>query len=118
MCLTKELLETGIDELELVGGKNASLGEMLRFLTGLGIQIPNGFVVTSVAYDYYINHNNLNNKIEEIINKTNWVVIDPGMNSLFTMLSKDGKTNFSYSKEHYLNRTNRKRIQNTISTHI
>ena len=93
MCLTKELLETGIDELELVGGKNASLGEMLRFLTGLGIQIPNGFVVTSVAYDYYINHNNLNNKIEEIINKTNIDdLVDLRRNSLkIRNLIKDGE---------------------------
>ena len=69
--LTKELVETGIHELELVGGKNASLGEMLRSLTTLGIQVPNGFVVTSEAYDIYINYNNLSEKITEIINKTN-----------------------------------------------
>lgn len=35
-----------IEDVQLVGGKNASLGEMYRELTGLGVKIPNGFAVT------------------------------------------------------------------------
>ncbi|MGC8852963.1 MAG: PEP/pyruvate-binding domain-containing protein, partial [Hydrogenobacter sp.] len=42
--------EVGIEDLPLVGGKNASLGEMIRNLSSLGINIPYGFVVTSEAY--------------------------------------------------------------------
>jgi len=42
--------ETTIDDIPLVGGKNASLGEMYRELTSKGIRIPNGFSVTSEAY--------------------------------------------------------------------
>ena len=62
----------------------------------------------------YMQIDSMSKKQLEIINKTNWVVIDPGMNSLLTMLSKDGKKKYSYSKSHHLNRTNRKKIQKKI----
>ncbi|HYA80685.1 MAG TPA: phosphoenolpyruvate synthase [Methylocystis sp.] len=42
--------EIGIDDVPLVGGKNASLGEMYRELTPKGILVPNGFAVTAQAY--------------------------------------------------------------------
>ncbi len=42
--------QLGIRDIALVGGKNASLGEMYRHLTKKGINIPNGFAVTSYAY--------------------------------------------------------------------
>ncbi len=42
--------EIGIDDISLVGGKNASLGEMYRELTPQGIKVPNGFAVTAEAY--------------------------------------------------------------------
>lgn len=44
----------------------------------------------------------------------NWVVIDPGINSILTMMSKDGKTKMTYSKSEYINKTQRKKIQNKI----
>jgi pyruvate,water dikinase len=42
--------ELGIDDVPSVGGKNASLGEMYRQLTGQGLRVPNGFAVTAAAY--------------------------------------------------------------------
>jgi pyruvate,water dikinase len=42
--------ELGIDDVPLVGGKNASLGEMYRELSGEGVKVPNGFATTSDAY--------------------------------------------------------------------
>jgi hypothetical protein len=45
------------DDVPLVGGKNASLGEMYRHLTSEGVQIPNGFAITSDAYRYVLDHN-------------------------------------------------------------
>ncbi|GMR03712.1 MAG: phosphoenolpyruvate synthase [Gammaproteobacteria bacterium] len=42
--------EIGIDDVPLVGGKNASLGEMYRELTPQGIKVPNGFTITAKAY--------------------------------------------------------------------
>ena len=56
----------------------------------------------------------LSKKSMEIIDKMNWVVIDPGMNSLLTMMSKDGNKSYSYSKEHHINRTNRKKYKKKI----
>jgi len=42
--------ELGIEDVPLVGGKNASLGEMYRELTPLGVKVPNGFATTAQAY--------------------------------------------------------------------
>ena len=42
--------ELTIDDVPLVGGKNASLGEMYRDLTPKGVRVPNGFAVTAEAY--------------------------------------------------------------------
>ena len=66
----KWLDETGLDELELVGGKNASLGEMIKNITNLNIKVPYGFIVSSNAYDLFMNSNNLNEKIRAVIEET------------------------------------------------
>lgn len=50
--------ELGIDDVPLVGGKNASLGEMYQNLTAEGVRVPNGFAVTADAYRYVLEHNN------------------------------------------------------------
>lgn len=70
MILVKKLIETGINELDLVGGKNANLGEMIKNLSYLGINIPDGFIITSNAYDLFINYNDIATKIDLIINNT------------------------------------------------
>ena len=46
--------EFGIDDVALVGGKNASLGEMVRSLAGAGVRVPNGFAITAEAYRYML----------------------------------------------------------------
>jgi pyruvate,water dikinase len=63
--------EVGIEDVPLVGGKNASLGEMLRNLSELGINIPYGFVVTSKAYYEFLRYNNLEEKIRKILEGLN-----------------------------------------------
>jgi len=63
-----DLHKVGMNDIELVGGKNASLGEMLQNLTQLGIQIPGGFVVTVAAYREFIKYNKLDDEIRQIIN--------------------------------------------------
>lgn len=45
----------GINDVPIVGGKNASLGEMYRELTPQGVKIPNGFAITAQAYWYVLN---------------------------------------------------------------
>ena len=42
--------DIGIDDVGVVGGKNASLGEMYRALTAKGVKVPNGFAITASAY--------------------------------------------------------------------
>ncbi len=61
--------ETGIKDIPLVGGKNASLGEMYSNLRPQGINIPNGFAVTAEAYSYFIAHNDLDKEIRNILKK-------------------------------------------------
>ena len=56
-----------IKDVPLVGGKNASLGEMYRDLTKKGVNIPNGFSVTSLAYQYFFDFNDLTKKITPIL---------------------------------------------------
>ncbi len=54
-------------DIPKVGGKNASLGEMYSQLKTKGIRVPNGFALTSGAYDYFIKENKLDNKIKHIL---------------------------------------------------
>lgn len=59
----QKLNEVGMNDLPRVGGKNASLGEMIQNLTAQDIKVPNGFAVTVDAYDAFISENNLKEKI-------------------------------------------------------
>jgi pyruvate,water dikinase len=49
--------ELSIDDVSLVGGKSASLGEMYQNLTNEGVRVPNGFAVTAQAYNYVLENN-------------------------------------------------------------
>ncbi len=66
------LSDVTIEDIPLVGGKNASLGEMIRNLSPMGINIPDGFVVTSKAYERFIEFNNLKKKIGDILETINY----------------------------------------------
>ncbi|MDW7773789.1 MAG: phosphoenolpyruvate synthase [Desulfobulbaceae bacterium] len=46
--------EIGIEDVPLVGGKNASLGEMHQKLTSKGVAVPNGYAITAYAYQYLL----------------------------------------------------------------
>jgi len=63
--------QLGIEDVPLVGGKNASLGEMYRLLTPKGVKIPNGFALTAHAYRYFLEANNLMDKIKDILKDLN-----------------------------------------------
>ena len=56
-----------IDDVPLVGGKNASLGEMYRNLSPKGVSIPNGFAVTAHAYTYLLEKSKAMDRIREIL---------------------------------------------------
>ena len=57
------LNQLGRHDVETVGGKNSSLGEMLRELTTLGIQVPDGFATTAEAYREFLNQGGLAERI-------------------------------------------------------
>jgi pyruvate,water dikinase len=59
--------QVGIVDVGLVGGKNASLGEMYTNLVPRGIRVPNGFAVTAYAYRYFIEKAGLIDFISETL---------------------------------------------------
>ncbi|NJO75749.1 MAG: phosphoenolpyruvate synthase [Leptolyngbyaceae cyanobacterium RM1_406_9] len=58
--------EVGIRDIPLVGGKNASLGEMLQQLSPKGINVPDGFATTAHAYRYFIQIAGLEGKLRQL----------------------------------------------------
>jgi len=56
-----------IDDVPLVGGKNASLGEMYRELTPRGVNVPNGFAITAEAYRHLLRAAGLEEKIRQTL---------------------------------------------------
>jgi pyruvate,water dikinase len=56
----------GISDIPLVGGKNASLGEMLQQLSPKGINVPDGFATTAHAYRYFIEIAGLEEKLRRL----------------------------------------------------
>lgn len=56
-----------IKDIPLVGGKNASLGEMYAKLTKKGVDIPNGFAITAEGYRHFLRSNGLEEKIKEAL---------------------------------------------------
>ena len=59
--------QLGIEDVGLVGGKNASLGEMYQNLTPKGVQVPNGFAVTAYAYHYLLDHAGIRDAIKDVL---------------------------------------------------
>ncbi len=57
-----------LSDIKVVGGKNASLGEMVTQLGACGIRVPDGFAVTADAYWYYIKENKLLEPMQQVIN--------------------------------------------------
>jgi pyruvate, water dikinase len=66
------LSAVGISDLPMVGGKNASLGEMIQNLQELGVNIPDGFVITVNAYKEFLLFNDLENKIRSRLEEINY----------------------------------------------
>jgi len=64
---TKWFEDLGIKDVPSVGGKNASLGEMIRNLGQKGVRVPNGFAITAYAYKYMIEKAGIDVKIKEIL---------------------------------------------------
>lgn len=67
----RKFSDIGIGDVPSVGGKNASLGEMFNKLSSKGIRVPDGFATTSDAFKEYLSHNEINDKLQEILSLLN-----------------------------------------------
>ena len=59
--------QLGMQDVSRVGGKNASLGEMISNLAGAGVEVPGGFATTADAYNEFLEQSGLNDKIYELL---------------------------------------------------
>ncbi|MCW4152302.1 phosphoenolpyruvate synthase [Halomonas sp. 18H] len=59
--------QLGMADVERVGGKNASLGEMISNLSGAGVTVPGGFATTAHAYREFLAHEGLNERINQTL---------------------------------------------------
>ncbi|MDT0498883.1 phosphoenolpyruvate synthase [Algiphilus sp. W345] len=59
--------ELGMSDVEIVGGKNASLGEMIQHLAKAGVQVPGGFATTAGAYREFLSHEGLADRINGML---------------------------------------------------
>ncbi len=64
--------EISMKDIALVGGKNASLGEMYQNLTQKGINVPNGFAITAYAFRQFLKFNHLEGELKDLLQ-----IIDP-----------------------------------------
>ncbi|BFM02539.1 phosphoenolpyruvate synthase [Psychrobacter alimentarius] len=64
-ALVINLDQLGKDDIEVVGGKNASLGEMISHLSDLGVSVPGGFATTSNAFNRFLTETGLLDKIND-----------------------------------------------------
>ncbi|MAK72304.1 MAG: phosphoenolpyruvate synthase [Idiomarinaceae bacterium] len=59
--------QLGMQDVNRVGGKNASLGEMISNLAGAGVEVPGGFATTADAYNQFLEQSGLNDKIHDLL---------------------------------------------------
>lgn len=84
MRYIKTFAQIRLTDLALVGGKNASLGEMFSELVPQGLRIPNGFAITADGYWAYLAYNGLTDKIQALL-----ATLDP---KNLTQLQQVGQT--------------------------
>ena len=67
MKFVKWFEDIGVKDLALVGGKNASLGEMIRSLAEKGINVPSGFAITAEAYRHVVERAGISQRIKDAL---------------------------------------------------
>ncbi len=65
-----------MNDVDKVGGKNASLGEMVSNLANVGVSVPNGFATTSYAFNQFLNHEGLDQRIHQLLDDLNVEDVD------------------------------------------
>lgn len=63
--------QLSMNDVDRVGGKNASLGEMISNLSDLGVSVPNGFATSSQAFNDFLDQSGVNQRIYDLLDKTN-----------------------------------------------
>lgn len=76
MKYIKFFKELNNKDVPLVGGKNASIGEMFQELVPVGIKVPNGFAITSQAYWYLLDSGGIREKIVDLLKNVDITEID------------------------------------------
>ena len=76
--------DLGMNDVDRVGGKNASLGEMISNLSNVGVQVPGGFATTSYAFNEFLEQSGINDKIYQLLDNLD---VDD-----LAALSKSGET--------------------------
>lgn len=61
--------QLSMNDVDKVGGKNASLGEMVANLTGAGVKVPNGYATTAEAFNGFLEHEGLQQRIYQLLDK-------------------------------------------------
>ncbi|WP_323086521.1 phosphoenolpyruvate synthase, partial [Providencia alcalifaciens] len=62
--------QLGMNDVDRVGGKNASLGEMITNLSNLGVSVPNGFATTAQAFNDFLEQSGVNQRIYNLLDET------------------------------------------------
>ncbi|WP_380180588.1 phosphoenolpyruvate synthase [Kalamiella sp. sgz302252] len=62
--------QLGMNDVDRVGGKNASLGEMITNLSSLGVSVPNGFATTADAFNQFLDQSGVSQRIYTLLDKT------------------------------------------------
>ena len=62
--------DLGMHDVPRVGGKNASLGEMISNLANAGVQVPGGFATTAEAFNQFLEQSGVNERIYQLLDKT------------------------------------------------
>jgi pyruvate,water dikinase len=63
------LHDLGMHDVPVVGGKNASLGEMIRHLAEVGVRVPGGFATTADAYREFLAQGGLDERIQAVLDE-------------------------------------------------
>ena len=85
--MTKNIISfesLGMSDVPQVGGKNASLGEMISSLSSVGVKVPGGFATTADAFQRFLQHKDLGNRINDLLSRLNIEDV--------TALAETGKT--------------------------
>ena len=63
----KKFSEISINDTAIVGGKNASLGEMFTQMVPKGNRLPDGFAITAAAFKYFLQSNKIDERLHQLL---------------------------------------------------